>query len=261
METATQLEAMTDNSGLVLNLPKADRVRYRRNFIKTAVCELRFPTLLELETKPPRAFQQRIRKLYPFYEPQLIEQVGGAGEGSREQRYLFRSKDKNWTVTVKSSTLGFETSKYVDFEDFFRRFGVILDSAREMIDSDFLTRIGFRYINWIPIEDGNLEGWIRNELIAPLAGSALGPINQFASLIRGKLERGEYAFRQALRREDESERREEPVYILDIDYSVEDIEFNDVPTQLAYFNETNFDFFNWCLGDKAKALLGEGKPK
>lgn len=27
------------------------------------------------------------------------------------------------------------------------------------------------------------------------------------------------------------------------------------------FNETNFALFSWCLGEKARKLLGEGKPK
>src|SRR5262249_49156853 len=127
-----------------LNPPTVAPVRYTRNFITTAVCELRFPTLMELETKPPRAFQAKIRKKYPSYEPQIVEQVGAPSGLNREQHYLFRSKDHHWTVTVKSASIAVETSKYVDFEDFFVRFSEVIGHAREMIDSDFFTRVGFR---------------------------------------------------------------------------------------------------------------------
>src|SRR5687767_698633 len=104
----------------VLNPPAVPSVRYTTNFINTAVCELRFPTLLELEAVAPRAFQSSIRKDYPHYEPQIVEQVAGE-EVMREHRYLFRSKDQRWTLSVKSYAISLETSKYHDFEDFFER--------------------------------------------------------------------------------------------------------------------------------------------
>lgn len=246
----------------LLNLPKVARVRYPRNFIRSAVCELRFPTLLELETKPPRGFQAKIRKSYPFYEAQIFEPVGVPEAISSEVRYLFRSKDQHWTVSVKSSGLAIETKKYVDFEDFYSRFVNILASAKEMIDADFFTRVGFRYINQIPIEDGKLEGWIRSELTAPLTSGVLGSAESYSSLIQGHMERGQYSFRQTYRHENNDETKAtEPMYMLDMDYFAENIEFQEVESLIKYFNETNFRFFSWCLGDKAKTALGKGQPK
>ena len=254
------LEVAMSEEKRVLNLPRVTRVKYQKNFIKTAVCELRFPTFLELEEKPPRSFQAKIRKDYPFYEPQVAEQIGGPNGISREMRYLFRSKDKHWTVTVKSFALAIETSKYIDFEDFFKRFSLVLESAKDMIDSDFFTRVGLRYINWIPIEDGNLEGWIKSELILPIIGDVLGSADSFTSLIEGKMERGQYAFRQSLQNIDDSNNKAQS-YVLDTDYSCENVEYKDVKELVNCFNKTNFAFFSWCLGDKAKRLLGEGKTK
>jgi uncharacterized protein (TIGR04255 family) len=250
----TDVEATDETT---LNVPSVDRVRYEKNFIKIAVCELRFPTLLELETKPPSSFQSRIRKSYPFYEPQLVE----AGS-EREQRYLFRSKEKDWTVSVKSSAIALETSKYRDFEDFRERFVVILDNARPMIDSDFFTRVGLRYVNWIPILDGNLDGWVRAELGAPSTRGPLGQADKFYSLRQGKMASGKYTLRQSLLREgDDNVALPNPTYVLDVDYSTEDVLFNDVLEQVTSFNATNFNLFNWCLGEKARAALGKGRPK
>lgn len=245
-----------------LKLPPVARVKYKRNFIHTAVCELRFPTLLELEAKPPSKFQSKIRKNYPFYEPEVFEQIGGPDGISREIRYLFRSKDHHWTISVKSFALAVETSKYLDFEDFFSKFSEILDIAKELIDSDFFTRVGLRYINRVPIEDGKLDGWIRSDLVLPVIGGALGTVGKFISQIHGRMDRGQYAFRHALESIDaKSSTINVPTYILDMDYSKENVEFEEVAPLIKYFNETNFAFFSWCLGDKAKAYLGEGQPK
>lgn len=82
-----------DDSKQHLNPPTVPSVRYKSNFIKTAVCELRFPTILELDRRAPSEFQAKVRKHYPFYEGQVIEQMGAPEEILKERRYLFRSKD------------------------------------------------------------------------------------------------------------------------------------------------------------------------
>lgn len=262
---------MADGLG-VLKPPAVKRVRYKRNFIKTAVCELRFPVLLELEARPPREFQSKIRRAYPFYEPQIVDPMGPADEVAREHRYLFRSKDRHWTVSVKSFAFAIETSKYIDFEDFFARFKEIFGHAKGIIDADFFTRVGLRYINLVPIEDGNLDGWIRPDLIAPLTGGVLGEIKKAAAVVQGAMENGEYSIRHGLRTDpstlgkgDATPAVEMPAtsqhYQLDFDYYAENVELTDVESLIQKFNETNFAVFHWCLGEKALKLLGEGKAK
>src|SRR6267143_3147149 len=105
-------------------------------------------------------------------------------------RYLFRSKDQKWTVALKSFSLALETSKYLDFEDFFGRFKDLLDKSREMIDSDFFTRVGLRYINTVPIEDGELSGWIRPDLVGLVTSGTLGSPEKYQSVIQGSTEYG-----------------------------------------------------------------------
>jgi len=265
----------------VLKPPAVKRVRYQKNFIKTAVCELRFPTLLELESRPPIIFQKKIRRNYPFYEPQIVELTAG-DETSREHRYLFRSKDQHWTVSVKSFALGIETSKYIDFEDFFSRFKEIFASAKSMIDADFFTRIGLRYINTIPLQDDVVDGWVRPELIAPLTADVLGEANRYLSIIQGEMDEGHFSLRHGMRDEtqrtlsDEDITRHEadagkkpasamqPVtrsYQLDFDYYNENVESDAVESCIRRFNDINFALFTWCLGEKAIKLLGEGRPK
>lgn len=243
---------------LCLNPPTTPRVRYSHNFLKNAVCELRFPTQLELETKPPTVFQAKIRKLYPHFEHQVIEQVGAPDALSQEVQYLFRSKDRKWTIGVKSSSISIETSSYVDFEDFYAKINQALLSARELIDSDFFTRVGLRYINQIPIDGDTPEDWIAPQLIRPVIDEVLGYTQSYASSIQGYLEDGSYSFRHGFKRDNP----DSPLrYTLDFDYYEEGVEIGEVERLLKSFNEKNFSFFSWCLGEKAKAYLGEGKPK
>lgn len=251
-----------DEDGRYLNPPPVKPVRYQRNFIKNAVCELRFPTLLELETKSPKDFQAKIRKFYPFYENQVIERVGAPEGTSYEQRYLFRSKDKNWTVSVSSSAISVETSNYSEFEEFFDRLSSVLEHAREMIDSDFFTRVGLRYINSIPVSDESPDGWINRDLVLPLTSGVLGVVQSSATIIQGDLKAGKYSMRHGLKRNiAEANKGDLLKYALDFDYYQENVEFTEVLPLVRFFNETNFAFFSWCLGEKAKQVLGEGKPK
>ncbi len=245
-----------------LNPPAVRSVRYTRNFIKTAVCELRFPTLLELESSPPRAFQRLIRKDYPFYEPRVIESGSGNDGMEREHHYLFRSKDQHWTVVVKSFALALETSKYTEFGDFAARLKEVLHHATEMIDSDFFTRVGLRYMNSVPIGDDGPQGWIRDELAAPIFGGVLGGPKVCRMVVQGSLkDGGGYSLRHGISDSDEGAKVIERGYLLDFDYFKEGVELQEVDSLIAAFNEINFAFFSWCLGPKAFECLGEGKPK
>lgn len=245
-----------------LNPPPIPSVRYRRNFIRTAVCELRFPTLLELETTPPRAFQAKIRKEYPFYEPQIQDAVGGSDGLEREHHYLFRSKEKKWTVVVKSYAIALETTNYSHFEDFAARFQDLLTRSQGMIDSDFFTRVGLRYVNYVPTTNRDPKGWIRSDLISGLMGDVLGTPRKCLSVVHGHLANGGgFTFRHGLRGIEESKDSTENGYLLDFDYFKEGVEFGDVMQLVTTFHETNFSFFRWCLDEKALTELGEGELK
>ena len=68
-----------------LTVPAMGPAHFIRNFIDQAVCELRFPTLYELEgPKPPAKFALALRKEYPIQE--LVESVnlGSVQPGARQ---------------------------------------------------------------------------------------------------------------------------------------------------------------------------------
>jgi uncharacterized protein (TIGR04255 family) len=240
-----------------LTLPDADMVVFERNFIKTAVCELRFPTLLEFETQPPVQLQKGLRKDYPYYEPGEMVDVG-PGAVNRETRYLFKSRKKDWTVSFKSSAIALETTRYTNFEEFLTRFQRLLTKSQPLLDTDFFTRIGLRYVNAISIEDDELSGWIRNDLVSSLIEGVYGSVEQFVQEVRGFTDIGRYTFKHGIL----STRQTQPkVYNLDFDFYEENVHVDEVLPLIEKFNQLNFCFFRWAIGPKALERLGKETPR
>lgn len=242
----------------VLRPPAVQRVRYARNFIKVAVCEVRFPVVLELESKPPVKLQRNLRKDYPNYEPRNEFSLGATGTSAERHVYVLQSKKKDWTVQVKSDSLVLETSRYVDFDDFSSRLQTLLDASAELTDTDFYMRVGLRYINEIPLENGSPVGWINPKLHAVSSDGVLGQISHEMHEFTGVTEFGQYLFRHGGTANASGGIMN---YLLDYDYWTENIEVRSVPGFLMDANETNFRFFSWCLGDKGRTWLGDAKPK
>ncbi|MDD5323269.1 MAG: TIGR04255 family protein [Methylococcales bacterium] len=242
----------------VLDLPIVTSVRYSRNLIDVAVCELRFPTLLELEKKAPEKLQSKLRKKYPYFEIQEKVEFNKSENTSEHYRYIFRSKSKDWAVTIHCNGISLETTAYTEFSEFYKNLYEVMEESKKLIDSDFFTRVGFRYVNTVPIEDGEIDGWLNPTLIGSSIQKPFGSIAKYISEIRGYTKAGDYTFRHGIKSIEDHEIKE---YFLDFDYFSEDVEYDNATSLIQEFNEINFSFFDWCLGPKAKVFLGEGKPK
>ena len=48
--------------------PESERVVYQHNPLVEVICQLRFPTILEIGATAPAAFQKKIRSIYPLYQ-------------------------------------------------------------------------------------------------------------------------------------------------------------------------------------------------
>ena len=244
---------MSDLPGL--NVPPVKPVPFRRNYIRQAVCELRFPTLLEMEAKPPTTLQGRLRKEYPLY--QRIHSVNvGPGATETTDRHLFKSKDKAWTVAFNPSSISLETEAYVDFDPFAGRLRRMIESAADLIDSDFFTRVGLRYINAIPTgsKRAELGEWINPDLVTPLLSGAYGVVMQYSNEVRGTCVGGMYTFRHGFQPPDPGTTLE---YVLDFDFYQESVAADEVRDLVKSFNEQCVSFFHWAVGPKTLQTLNE----
>jgi uncharacterized protein (TIGR04255 family) len=243
-------------SASFLTLPGVERAQFEKNFIKTAVCELRFPALLEFETKPPVQLQKELRKDFPIYERQQLVSLNDPQD--KEVKHFLKSKKGDWLVSFKSSSIAVETSRYTHFEEFFKQIQTVVEKSRPLLDTDFFTRVGLRYINEIHIEDGKTEGWIRDDLVLPLAQGVYGTVDRFIQEVRGATETGKYTFRHGIAG---LEKDKQDLYTIDFDFYNENVEADSVLSMISDFNKESFRFFLWVIGPKVKERLGKLIPR
>jgi len=236
-----------------LTLPSAERTRFEKNFIKTAVCELRFPALLEFETRPPVELQRELRKDFPHYERQ--QQPVPFNESETEVVHRLRSKKGDWLISFKPSSIALQTSRYTHFEEFRAQLETVINKSSPLLDTDFFTRVGLRYINELHIEDGTLEGWIRQDLIAPAVEGVYGPVERFVQEVRGKSQWGKYTFRHGV------EANKADFYTVDFDFWDENVEVDRVLPMVTEFNKEIFLFFLWAVGPKVMDRMGKTIPE
>lgn len=236
-----------------LNVPHVDPRPHPKNFIRQAVCELRFPTLLELESRPPTELQTKLRKDYPFYERVHALQVG-PGSAETADRYVLRSRDRHWNIGVTPSSVSLDTEHYHDFDAFATRLRRLIEASQELIDTDFFTRVGLRYVNSIPsgARRDDLGEWINRELVAALLEGALGKVSQYWSEIQGSCAGGRYSMRHGFRPSDKGGPAE---YVLDFDFYAESVPVDDVRDLIKSFNLQCVDLFHWSVGPKTIAAL------
>lgn len=241
-----------------LALPPAKPARFKRNFIRQAVCELRFPTLFELEAaRPPLNFSQALRKEYPTYEPLSDLNLSGASV-AQAHAHLFKSKRSHWAVTLRASAITLETSHYTSFDEFEDRLTFILKAAEKIIDSDFFTRVGLRYINGVPFNNEDIRKWINPVLVEVLGSGIYGDVQEHSQRVSGTTLLGGYMFQHGLRIEKQTM---QPEYVLDFDFFREDVTVAETIEVVRNLHEQEFSMFSWALGEQAKAHLGPSTLK
>lgn len=233
----------------LFNLPKINVEEFRRNFIRVAVCELRFPTLLEIEKNPPVKFQSLIRKEYPHFETRTNIDFK-PGIETKENFYVFLSKKKHWTITFKSSSISLETNKYVGFTEFNKRLEHLLETSRKIIDSNFFIRVGLRYIDVIPVDEkDNIQEWIREELVKPLLSGAYGKPHHYWQEILSNSKNGQFIFKHGIQKSNYNE------YIFDFDFFEENVDEKNIIEVIKKLHDDSLQLFLWALGEKSIAYL------
>jgi uncharacterized protein (TIGR04255 family) len=236
-----------------LSVPREASIARERNFIKSAVCELRFPTLLQYEKSDPVELQKRLRSAYPYYEKQASVSVG-PGPVENVNEYHFRSRKRQWLVTFKASSIALETERYTSSQSFFAQLELVVEAAKSVIDSDFFTRVGLRYVDAVPLPDRQVNGWINPLLVKPLTDGFFGTVDRYYQEVRGKAESGGYSFRHGIFRQPGSGH---PEYILDFDFFEEDVEVDETMSLVRKFHEESYSLFHWALGEQALAAMGK----
>lgn len=241
------------NDSKHLNTPKLSKVHFDKNFLGQVVCELRFPTVFELDAaRPPLTFAKTLKKDFPIYEARKSVNVSN-GLMAESYSHIFKEKKSRYAVTLRTSSIALEAFKYNSFDEFRKNLEFVLNASKNIIDTDFFTRVGLRYINFIDFADGDAKGWINPALNAALCSDVFGSdIQEFTGRISGSIDNGVYLLSHGLGGHPEDGRRG---YVIDTDFSSEDILAEDVLNVITQLHDEAYSLFRWTLGEKANQYL------
>lgn len=236
--------------------------KYKLNFLKQVVCELRFPTLMELaEAHPPAALVSALRKEYPHME--LASQVAfgvGAATGASNV-HIFRSPKLTWTVSLSQSSLSIETTSYTSYAQMRERVLYVVAAASKIIDSDFFTRVGLRYINVIESNEDPRDGWVNSALTMPIMSDAFNGVKEYAGKLHLAAEDGGCLLQHGLRPlpVGKDGHLVPPEYLVDIDSYRNMVDIKDTSDALDAMHSQVFNVFDWSLGSKSRDYLTKVK--
>jgi uncharacterized protein (TIGR04255 family) len=254
--------------------PDKPRVVYGKKPTEQVICQLRFPTILRIDTEPPVTFQDRVRDQYPVliekkheFLPIPKEMIGLFGADFRfgKPSFDFISADEKWKLTLAADFLSLSTSDYERWEIFREHLVTPFQALIEIYKPPFFTRIGLRYRDVIQKTVLNLADVSWDELLNPAVAGALS-VKEIASAVMHVAKditfslpanSGQLRVRHGLGKRDEGE---EMCYVIDADF------FTDARKEVQYAQTTLDTYhtearllFQWCITDKLHNAL-DPKP-
>lgn len=125
------------------------RVKYKNSPLKEVIFQLRFPTILAINTKEPVELQERLRDAYPMYSDNVEQNKERLPNGdmneTQSHRYQFVSADGQYMVSMSSSFIALSTLNYTRWEEFRERIKSVMTMFQEVYKTNIFVRIGLRY--------------------------------------------------------------------------------------------------------------------
>lgn len=253
--------------------PESNRVIYQKNPLSEVICQIRFPTILEIGFQDPSEFQRKIRSGYPLYEradatPPISKEVSGLLAGlpvHRSGEYIthnFLTENSNRFISLNRDFLAITEKRYQRWEDFRKEIKTAQVTLEEIYQPSFYSRIGLRYQDVIYKDRLGLESESWNSLVNPSFIGVLGAsevrdhiedIRTQAVIRIGEVQGGFVTLRHGLIRRSQNG---EEVYMIDADFFTEDRgATKDVFDVLDRFNRLAGNFFRWAITPRLREAL------
>lgn len=258
--------------------PHSSRQSYSKNPIQEVICQIRYPTILDISTRPPADFQNLIRQQFPMFDegqpapsgflegipPEIAKLVEGplTRTALTVPLYKFSTSDHDKTITLTQDFLAFSSNTYDRWENFSAGFQYAEAAFKETYGPAFYSRVGLRYRDFVDRGELGLQEHRWSDLFNPEfigvlgAGSTGEAVEESRSnaLIRlsglSGVARIQHGF--AKRSTDD-----QIVYSIDADfYKTDKTEIDHVGESLDIFNRCAGDFFRWAISDTLRDALG-----
>jgi uncharacterized protein (TIGR04255 family) len=247
--------------------PETERTLYEHSPLTQVICQVRFPTLLRIESDAPAAFQERVRSKLPIFERQAAIQPGVQlpfdlsrliGAGAPAPAYVFRSESGADAVALTPDALTLTTTAYTRWESFRDLFNDALKALVAIYAPSFFSRVGLRYQNVVnrTLIDLAQIPWtqlIRGELLGEFADeawmSSAADVRRVATL---KTSSGSLLFQHGLAQSGNPD-----AYVIDIDLFTESkTETVDAEEFLDKLHSFASRAFRWSITDRLHHSLG-----
>jgi uncharacterized protein (TIGR04255 family) len=258
--------------------PSSPRVVFGQNPISEVICQLRFPTVLDIAASPPAEFQNRIREKYPLFEagqvaelpkeiPKdvllLLQRASPLLSSPENVTKKFSTESGSRFISLSSDFVAISESAYTEWQQLRTEINEAKTALEVVYKPSFYSRVGLRYVNTLDLNRLGLAGrdWrtLLNPLfIGPLENATVSPhvsaFNAQTSLDLASLIPGAKATIRSILRSDPDGHK----FVLDSDFFVaEKTGANDVIQILDRFNELDGNLFRWLIprdGDLWRAL-------
>lgn len=254
--------------------PPADRVLYAHAPLTQVICQIRFPSILRIESQAPADFQDRIRSTFPGFEqiqgpggqqipPQIVQMLGLQGSG---MSYNFKTEDDAYMVSLSGSFISLTCNAYDRWEDFESNLSLVMNAFVDIYKPSFYSRIGLRYINVIDRDGLKLSDVPWSELLRPELVGTLSMPQWEARAIEARSnvrvhmsnDEGTIFLQHGLNKIDGVNALS---YVIDFDfYRDKKTEVGNAAEVLGKFHERSGRAFAWCIRDRLRDALGPRKP-
>lgn len=254
--------------------PEAKRVIFKQNPLREVICQLRFPTILEIGAEPPVRFQNNIRSTYPLYSLErplqnLPPEISSILEQLRVPlptqhqilTHKFATAEGTRFISLNPEFVAFTERKYQRWEHFRTDIETATTTLEEVYTPAFYLRVGLRYQDVIDRKELGLDDPWHALINAPLVGM-LGAENlrdevqdiQTESLIKVTGVRGGFVrLRHGLRKVAPDGHQ---VYVIDSDfYTSERSGKDDVLGILDEFRRVAGNLFRWAATSRLQQAL------
>jgi uncharacterized protein (TIGR04255 family) len=125
------------------------------------IAQVRFPPVVSVAREDfIGPFQERIRKTYPVLRQELESSVvltpqgvHAGGDAAPVWRFLDNSDQPEWKVSLASSFVALDTSRYSSRADFLGRLHTVLDALAATVNPALCDRMGIRYVDRVLLEE------------------------------------------------------------------------------------------------------------
>jgi uncharacterized protein (TIGR04255 family) len=253
-----------------MRFPPSERVVFERNPLTEVVCQLRFPTVLQIATEPPTVFQNAVRANYPMYRRDqglpFALPGGQAFQGlsfpmpPEAVTHWFSHPDSSLSLSLGSQFIAVTDRDYTEWS---RMRGAISDAIEALSTAyapAFFERAGLRYRNVIDRASLELRDvpWV--ELISSQLTGMLGAAAEIRSGVTASQSVVLLALDEPLSAQVQlATVLETPDrFVVDADFFLgQRKEINDVTHVLDSFNVESGRLFRWAIRPTLRESLGQ----